>query len=162
MDVERISSHAPSGYICPFCLIVAGVENEHVWTRQQDVVYRDEQVTAFIAAGWWPNNPGHVLIVPNQHFENIFDLPLSYATAMHAAAQRIAVAFKRAYRCDGVSMRQHNEPAGNQDVWHYHLHIFPRYANDRLYELINQRRRTELEERVPYALRLAKTLEAIR
>jgi histidine triad (HIT) family protein len=38
-----------------------------------------------------------------------------------------------------------------QDVWNYHLHVFPRYANDQLYELTSQRRRTTLSERVPYA-----------
>lgn len=150
--------HAPPGYVCPFCLIVAGVENEHVWTKQGDVVLRDELVTAFVAAGWWPNNAGHVIIIPNQHHENIFDLPLHYATAIHAAAQRIAIALKQAYHCAGVSTRQHNEPAGNQDVWHYHLHIFPRYPDDHLYELINQRRRTTPAERLPYAERLRHVL----
>jgi histidine triad (HIT) family protein len=158
MDLERTVFHAPPDYVCPFCLIVAGVESEHVWTEQQDVVYRDTHVNAFVAAAWWPNNPGHVIIVPNEHFENIFDLPLVYATALHAAAQKIAVAFKHTYRCDGVSTRQHNEPAGNQDVWHYHLHVFPRYHNDRLYELIRQRRRTTPEERIAYAVRLRQAL----
>jgi histidine triad (HIT) family protein len=150
--------HAPPGYVCPFCLIVAGVENDHVWTRQGDVVLRDELVTAFVSAGWWPNNAGHVIIVPNMHYENIFDLPLHCATAIHTAAQRIAVAFKQVYRCHGVSTRQHNEPAGNQDVWHYHLHIFPRYPDDQLYELINHRRRTTPDERLPYVERLRQVL----
>jgi len=40
---------------------------------------------------------------------------------------------KQAWKCDGVSTRQHNEPAGNQDVWHYHMHVFPRWDNDDLY-----------------------------
>ncbi len=62
---------------------------EHVWTKQGDVVLRDDLATAFVAASWWPNNPGHVIIVPNAHYENIFDLPLHYATAIHAAAQKI-------------------------------------------------------------------------
>ncbi len=96
--------------------------------------------------------------MPNGHYENIFDLSLEYATAIHAAAQRIAVAFKQAYHCHGVSTRQHNEPAGNQDVWHYHLHIFPRYPNDQLHALINHRRRTTPEERLPYAERLRRVL----
>lgn len=150
--------HAPPDYVCPFCLVVAGVENEHVYTTQQDIVVRDDLVTAFVAAAWWPNNAGHVIIVPNAHYENIFDLPLHYATAIHAAAQRIAIAFKQAYRCAGVSTRQHNEPAGNQDVWHYHLHIFPRYPDDQLYELIDHRRRTTPAKRLPYAERLRQVL----
>jgi hypothetical protein len=47
--------------------------------------------------------------------------------------------------------RQHNEPAGNQEVWHYHLHVFPRYARDDLYGSLY--RETTLEERLPYARR---------
>lgn len=66
----------------------------------------------------------------------------------------MAIAFKRVYGCDGVSTRQHNEPAGNQEVWHYHLHVFPRYVDDDLYDLTAQRRLTTPDERQPYADRL--------
>jgi histidine triad (HIT) family protein len=48
-------------------------------------------------------------------------------------AKSLAIAMKKIYACDGVSTRQHNEPAGNQDVWHYHLHVTPRYENDNFY-----------------------------
>ena len=48
-------------------------------------------------------------------------------------SKRVAIALKETYKCDGVSTRQHNEPAGNQDVWHFHLHVFPRYTGDKLY-----------------------------
>ncbi|HEX3722191.1 MAG TPA: hypothetical protein VHV31_05340, partial [Nitrolancea sp.] len=51
--------------------------------------------------------------------------------------------------CDGTSFRQHNEPAGNQEIWHYHLHVFPRYVDDDLY--LRTRRDTTPEERTPYA-----------
>ena len=73
------------------------------------------------------------LIIPNQHFENIYDLPASLAGEIHRVARDIALALKATYACDGVSTRQHNELAGNQHVWHYHLHVFPRYGNDNLY-----------------------------
>lgn len=151
-------SFAPDGYRCPFCAVVAGQDDDAVWTRQQDVVLRDELVTAFVAAGWWPNNPGHVLVVPNRHFENVFELPVEYAAAVHTAAQHIGHAFWQGYGCEGVSTRQHNGPAGGQDVWHYHLHVFPRYAGDRLYELTSERRLTTPEERLPYAERLRSAL----
>ena len=48
-------------------------------------------------------------------------------------AQQVALAMKRAWAPEGVSTRQHNEPAGNQHVWHYHLHVFPRFEGDMLY-----------------------------
>ena len=59
---------------------------------------------------------------------------------------------KAAYSCDGVSIRQHNEPAGNQDVWHYHLHVFPRYAGDGLYG--SQKELLPEKERAAYAQKL--------
>ncbi len=143
-------SHAPGDYDCPFCRLVnGGGDPNGVYNVPEDVVYRDERVTAFINARWWENNPGHVVIVPNPHFENIFDLPPDYAAAIHRAAQKVARAFKTAYRCEGISTRQHNEPAGNQEVWHYHLHVFPRYTKDRLYT--SPPRLTRPEERWPYA-----------
>jgi histidine triad (HIT) family protein len=94
-------------------------------------------------------NSGHVIIIPNQHHENLYDLPLSTATAIHALAREVALTMKQHYQCLGISTRQHNEPAGDQEVWHYHLHVFPRYHEDNLYQ--EDRRRTTPEERQPYA-----------
>lgn len=66
--------------------------------------------------------------------------------------RRVALVFKATYRCDGVSTRQHNEPSGNQDVWHYHVHVFPRYRNDNLYG--TRRGDSTPEGRQPYAAKL--------
>ena len=126
-------NHAPRDYICPFCLVVQGVEKEDLRTRQDDIIYRDEFLTAFIPVTCYKNNKGHVLIIPNAHYENIYDLPDDISAKIHAFSRKVAIALKEVYRCDGVSTRQHNEPFGNQDVWHYHLHVFPRYQNDDLY-----------------------------
>jgi histidine triad (HIT) family protein len=147
-------NHAPEGYICPFCLVVNGIENEHVITRQSDIIYSDDYITAFISAHWFENNKGHALIIPNQHFENLYSLPLEYSVKIHTFEREVAIALKETYKCDGVSSRQHNEPYGNQDVWHYHLHIFPRYKDDNLYR--TKRQSTTAEERAPYAEKLRK------
>jgi histidine triad (HIT) family protein len=133
-------------------LLVAGVENEHVWSVASDIVYQNGFVTAFIGAHQWPRNHGHVLIIPNQHFENLYELPLELGTQIHRAARLTALAMKSVYGCDGVSTRQHNEPAGNQDVWHYHLHLFPRYRDDLLYA--SKPQPMEAAERATYASRL--------
>ena len=106
-------------------------------------------LTAFVGASQWPRNRGHVIIIPNAHYENIFDLPAEYGTPIQRLAQALALAMKQAYRCDGISTRQHNEPAGNQDVWHYHLHVFPRYAGDNLY--LSARKPMAASERAEYA-----------
>ena len=91
-----------------------------------------------------------------QHIENIYALSREQAGDVHEAARRVALAMKRAYSCDGVSTRQHNEPAGQQEVWHYHLHVFPRYDGDELYT--SPARLTTLDERVPYAAALRDAL----
>lgn len=149
-------NHEPDRYICPFCLTVNRVENEHSYTKQADVVYRDEYITAFIAASWWKNNKGHVIIVPNKHIENLYDLPSDLSHRIHDLEREIAIALKETYKCDGVSSRQHNEPCGNQEVWHYHLHVFPRYKNDNLYK--TDRESSKPEERVRYAEKLREYL----
>jgi len=126
-------SHAPKDYACPFCLLVQGIVNEHVLSRDTDIVYRDEQVTALISSHQWPNNHGHTIVIPNAHYENLYDLPVPLGARIHEVSRALALAMKAAYRCEGTSTRQHNEPAGNQDVYHYHLHVFPRYTGDNLY-----------------------------
>jgi histidine triad (HIT) family protein len=145
-------NHAPDNYICPFCLISQGIETENVLTKQDDIIYRDNFITAFISAGCWKNNKGHVIIIPNQHYENIYDLPEAISTKVHNFEKDIALALKKVYKCDGVSSRQHNEPCGNQDVWHYHLHVFPRYAEDNLYK--SDREFLSSEERHVFADKL--------
>ncbi|MPY66673.1 HIT domain-containing protein [Deinococcus sp. SDU3-2] len=147
-------NHAPESYDCPFCDVVRGVPRPLPYTQLEDIVRRGELVTAFISSCWWPNNPGHVVIVPNEHFENLYELPAHYGAAIHDMSRVIALALKAVCGCDGISTRQHNEPSGGQDVWHYHLQVFPRYMDDNLYVLTPERRTTTPEERRPYAERL--------
>ena len=149
--------HAPPDYDCPFCKIVGGEENPP-WTYAADVVHRDERTTAWINRRWWANNPGAVVLVPNGHVENIYELDREGGADVHEAARRIALALKDAYGCDGVSTRQHNEPGGEQEVWHYHLHVFPRWHGDGLYGA--QHRLTTPQERAPYAERLRRSLRS--
>lgn len=143
-------NNAPEDYNCPFCLLAAGIENESVISLQSDIVYKDEHLLAFICAQQWPYNKGHVLVIPREHFENIYDLPDYLAWRIHSIARRIAIAMKLAYQCDGISTRQHNEKCGDQEVWHYHLHVFPRYSEDSLYE-IPEGDTMPVEERSGYA-----------
>jgi histidine triad (HIT) family protein len=145
-------NHEPPGYDCPICQIVRGEDNAGEWTKQADVVFRGPQTTAFVNARWWGRNEGNVVVVPNRHVENIFDLPTELAGPIHETARDVALAFMETYSCEGVSTRQHNAPAGNQDAWHYHLHVFPRYAGDNLYD--SSRRMSTPDERRPYADRL--------
>jgi len=151
-------SHAPADYLCPFCIVVSGRDNPAPYVGQADVVLRTGQATAFVSSSWWPSNPGHVLVVPDAHVENMYDLTPELGAQVLDAARRIALAFKAVYRCAGVSTRQHNEPAGGQEVWHYHLHVFPRYEADQLYARDGERRTVSRDERAGYAERLRRFL----
>jgi histidine triad (HIT) family protein len=146
-------NHAPPEYICPFCLLVQGKEDIQSPLKQTDIVLQTADVTAFMATRKYPNNQGHVLVIPKEHFENIFDLPLELAPKIHSLSRDIAVAMKAEYQCDGILIRQHNEPAGDQNIWHYHLHVIPRYQNDDFHNA--QKVPFEADERARYAQKLS-------
>jgi histidine triad (HIT) family protein len=148
--------HAPPGYVCPFCDLLAGVDSE--LNTQNDIVWRDERTIALICPKWWAGNDGHVLVVPIAHVENLYEIEEPDLFAVAATTKRIALALKKAYGCDGISTRQHNEPAGNQDAWHLHVHVFPRYTGDLLYERHEEQRWVTPAERAPYAERLRRCL----
>jgi histidine triad (HIT) family protein len=123
-----VHNHEPVDYRCPFCRNLLGDSDLPL-----EILHRDEHVFVKMNPGWWTNNPGSVLVVPVEHHENVFDLPPDLGTPIQRAVRHAAIAMKGAFGCDGVSTRQHNEPAGNQDVWHYHVHVFPRWDGDGLY-----------------------------
>jgi histidine triad (HIT) family protein len=123
-------------------------------TKQTGIVYHDREVTAFVSSAWWPRDAGHVLVVPNHHDENVYDIPDPVLAAVQILGKRIALALRVTSSCDGTSFRHHNEPGGNQEVWHYHLHVFPRYRGDDLYIRTDERRETKPDERAPYVQKL--------
>ena len=151
-------NHEPDGYACPFCRVLGGVDSP--LNAQQDIVCRTADAAALISPKWWPNNPGNVLVVPTAHYENLYDLPDRYGHAVHDVARQVAIAMREAYGCDGTSTRQHNEPGAYQDVWHYHLHVFPRYPGDDLYGSAPLADYATAAQRRPYADKLRGRLNA--
>jgi histidine triad (HIT) family protein len=145
---------APPNYICPICLGVEKIENANTLIRHSDVVYQDELCMVFVASYFIGTNSGHLIVVPNQHFENIFDLPDEVGAHLFAVAKKFAEIMKLAYHCDGVTTLQNNGPDAGQHAFHYHLHLFPRYKNDDIYTYMNNKRETTAEERVSYAQKI--------
>ena len=144
--VRPWASHAPAGYACPFCELVSGElpfspTNLCVPT---DLVYRDEKVSVLIACDGFGEHEGHAMVVPSAHHEALYDLPDAVNAAIAVMSRLVATAMKVAWAPQGTSVRQHNEPAGNQHVWHYHLHVFPRWEDDALYG----QRRHRVDEQV--------------
>lgn len=151
-------SHSPKDYDCPICLGIQGIENDKTLLKLQDIVYIDELVTAFINSFWIKNNPGHVIVVPNTHYENIYDLPDHLGAHIHKVAKQVAIAMKKAYGCDGITTLQNNEPAGGQHAFHYHFHIFPRYEGDNLHTNMMDKQLADPAKRIEYAEKLRSAL----
>ena len=147
-------NHAPKEYQCPICLAIQGVENENTLIRQSDIVYRDDLVIAFVASFFIGNNPGHIQISPNKHFENIYDLPQKYGHRIFEIAQKVAFALKETRKAEGITTLQCNEPAGDQHAFHYHFHVYPRFENDNLLRQTTNKKPSTPEERLPFAEKL--------
>ena len=130
------------------------MEGHDRYTNEQDIVYKNEYTTAFIAPKWWANNAGHILVLPNKHYENIYDIPDDLHAEVYKVVKLIATAIRSTYNCEGTSIRQHNEPAGNQDVWHFHAHVYPRYGEDKLYHNHDDAAFSDPDLRAPYAEKL--------
>jgi histidine triad (HIT) family protein len=153
-------NHAPKDYKCPICLGVKGVESEDTLLRQADLVYRDNLVSVYINSFWIDTAKGHVIVVPNDHYENLYDLLPEVGHRIFDVSQKIAHTMKKAYKCDGITLRQNNEPAGNQHAFHYHLHIFPRYDGDLYNENMTKKSiLSKPEDRIEYVAKLKAELE---
>jgi histidine triad (HIT) family protein len=106
---------------CVFCRIVA---------RQipATVVHEDERTLAFMDLG--QVNPGHVLVAAKAHLENVFELEAEQAAAVAKTMVRVARAIRDAFAPQGLSVYQANGAAAGQTVFHYHVHLVPRYQGD--------------------------------
>ena len=102
---------------CIFCRIGAGLAPAEVITEDDDVI-------VFLSL------EDHPLVVPKSHVPNIYALSDTPGAAVMRQAIRVAKAVKTGLRCDGVYLTQANEPAAGQDVFHFHLHIYPRWLGD--------------------------------
>lgn len=148
--------------MCPICLGIEGVESDDTLLKKTDLVYEDELVCAFINSFWVGRNKGHVIVVPRQHFENLYTLPAEVGHRVFEVSRRVAIAMKKAYGCDGITLRQNNEPAGDQHAFHYHLHIFPRYENDNFnLKAAEGKQLADPEERLIFAQRIKETLASL-
>ena len=111
----------PSG-ACVFCRIIDG-------DARASIVCQDDLIMAFMDTN--PVNPGHVLIVPKQHYAYLQDVPETVAARIFVVGRRIAASIRQsAVRCEGVNMFVADGEAAFQEVLHFHLHVFPRFHGD--------------------------------
>lgn len=86
-------------------------------------IYEDEHTLAFMDV--MPQVDGHCLVIPKVGSRNLLDAELSTLTPLMATVQKVARAARAAFKADGVQVRQYNEPAAGQTVFHLHFHIMP-------------------------------------
>lgn len=91
-------------------------------------VYEDEYLRAIMDAA--PANKGHIIILPKSHAANIYELEDEYVSRAFVLAKKLAVALKKLTGCDGVNILQNNGGAAGQTVFHFHVHVIPRFKND--------------------------------
>src|SRR3989344_6260920 len=106
---------------CIFCKIVKG-EIDSI------KIFENEHVLAFLDVV--PQTKGHCLVVPKQHFENIFDIDKAFLQKIAVTAKDISEKIKNNLKADGIRLSQYNGRAAGQEIMHFHLHIIPRYAGD--------------------------------
>lgn len=107
---------------CVFCEIVAGRE-------PASIVYRDVLVCGFMDIQ--PVNPGHLLVIPVTHAAYLSDLDMNVGGRMFSVAQRLAEAIRHSgVRCEGINFFLADGVAAGQEIFHAHLHVFPRFEGD--------------------------------
>ncbi|WP_193172280.1 HIT family protein [Nisaea nitritireducens] len=102
---------------CIFCDIISGKAPAHI-------IKQDENVIVFLSL------EGHPLVVPTTHIPDVFSLDPENAAHIMREAVAVSKALREVCNCDGINLIQSNGSAAGQDVFHFHLHIKPRWTND--------------------------------
>jgi len=95
-----------------------------------------------------PLNIGHTLVIPKEHYVDIFDIPEFELSKVHIISKHIAPAIKIATNADGISIIQQNGKAAGQDIFHLHVHVVPRFEGQKLprFSDLKMVERTNLDE----------------
>jgi histidine triad (HIT) family protein len=108
---------------CVFCRIIAG-------ELPASIVYRDDVAIAFMDTN--PVTTGHLLVVPLKHFAHLSDMDEETGTHLFRVAMRLQDAIRRSgLPCEGINLFLADGEAAGQEVFHVHLHVFPRYEGDK-------------------------------
>jgi histidine triad (HIT) family protein len=108
------------GEECPFCRIASG-------KAAASLIYEDKNVLAFMDLS--PATVGHTLVIPREHWENIYEVPEETLTKLIAVVKRVSVAVKKTVGADGIMVIQNNGRAAGQIVFHLHFHVIPVNSN---------------------------------
>lgn len=105
---------------CVFCKIAAG----EIPSRK---IYEDKDVIAIMDLS--PTSKGHSLIIPKEHYTNIYDIDEDIAAKIMKVAKKLATKMTVALNCDGFNLLQNNGATAGQTMFHFHMHLIPRYED---------------------------------
>ena len=108
---------------CIFCKIVAG-------ELPAELVQEDEHTMSFMDLNPWTR--GHALVIPRRHSKNLYEVADEDLRHTATAAKRLAERMRDRLGCDGINLLNACEPAAWQTVFHFHIHVIPRYVDDPL------------------------------
>ena len=106
---------------CIFCKIANG-------EIPSNTIYEDESFRVILDNG--PATKGHALVLPKEHYSDLFEIPEDVAAGAVKVAKKVAGMMKDTLSCDGLNLVQNNGQVAGQTVMHFHLHIIPRYKDD--------------------------------
>ncbi|MBR1744013.1 MAG: HIT family protein [Lachnospiraceae bacterium] len=109
---------------CIFCKLAGG----DIPTNQ---IYEDGDFKVIMDAN--PASKGHCIILPKTHAANIFELPEEYCEKIMPVAKKCAAVLMKVLSCDGINILQNNGEAAGQTVFHLHVHLIPRYKDDKVH-----------------------------
>jgi histidine triad (HIT) family protein len=107
--------------VCPFCRIAAG-------KAAASIIYEDATLLAFMDLN--PASIGHTLLVPREHWENLYEVPENVLSDLFSVVKRVSAAVKKTVGAEGISILQLNGRAAGQMVMHFHVHVIPRFRED--------------------------------
>lgn len=108
---------------CIFCKIAEGV-------IPSATIYEDEDFRVILDIE--PASKGHALIIPKEHYANLYELPEELASKVLVVAKKVVTAMTEVLGCDGYNVLQNNGEAAGQTVFHFHMHLIPRYEKDKV------------------------------
>lgn len=106
---------------CIFCKIAAG-------EIPSATLYEDDDFRVILDLG--PVSKGHALILPKEHYRNLYDIDEQTLAKAASLAKKMVIKLTDVLGCDGYNVVQNNEEPAGQTVFHFHIHLIPRYKND--------------------------------
>ena len=108
---------------CIFCKLASG-------EIPSSTLYEDNDFRVILDLS--PASKGHALIIPKEHYRNLYDLDETLAAKAMVLAKKMVLKLKDVLGCDGYNIVQNNEEAAGQTVFHFHMHLIPRYKGDQV------------------------------